>query len=166
MPEKREPADRTREPAQAIELCLLVELEARWENMRKAPPQSREVGSVTTDLRDIQKAYDAFRSKLVAYNEQYTPAHIPELLLNTPPRLGRWCRALSELYLEVEHDPKAHCPIHLLEKAYRSAQRLSARLNKSGVGPSAPPGTLRAAIESLGALVQWCADLAGGGASE
>ena len=41
-------------------------------------------------LADVwrSEAYDAFRGKLVAYNRRYAPAHVPELLLNTPPRLA------------------------------------------------------------------------------
>jgi hypothetical protein len=153
-------------PAQASELALVVELEARWENLRKAPPRSREAGSATQNLTGNQKAYDAFRSKLVAYTKRFTSAHVPELLLNNPSRLGRWCRAMRDLYLAVEHDPQFPCPVHLLEKADRCAQRLSARLNKDWGGPCGPPRTVRAAIERLGALAQWCADLAGVAASE
>jgi hypothetical protein len=165
MPEIREAAARNLAPGQATELSLLVELEARWENLRNAPSRSREVGPVTQDLTGIQKAYEAFRSKLLAYNKRFTPAHVPELLLNNPSRLGRWCRAMQDLYLEVEHHPQTHCPVHLLEKAYRCAQRMSVRLNKDCLSPSAPPGTIRAAIESLEALVRWCDALAGVAAS-
>ena len=75
-------------------MALLVELEARWENLRKLPPRAQEGGAATQDLLVIQKAYDAFRGKLVAYNKRYHPAHVPELLLNTPPRLAAWCRSM------------------------------------------------------------------------
>jgi hypothetical protein len=168
MPEMREIAlgSLGSASAQASELALLVELEARWENLRMAPSRSREAGSVTHGLTGIQKAYDAFHSKLVAYNKRFTPDHVPELLLNNPSRLGRWCRAMRDLYLAVEHDPQFHCPVQLLEKADRCAQRLSARLNKDCAGPCGPPRTVRAAIERLGALAQWCADLAGVAAGE
>src|SRR5271167_555970 len=98
------------DPAQAIELAQLVELEARWENMRKTPSRAPEVGSATQALVGVQKAYDAFRSKLAVYNKRYTPAHIPELLLNTPVRLATWCRTMKELYLKVEHNHQIHCP--------------------------------------------------------
>src|SRR4051812_24114887 len=112
MPEMKE-AVRILTPTQAIELALLVELEACWENLRKAPSRSREGQGPTQNLPAIQKAYDVFRSKLVAYNKRYSPPHVPELLLNTPIRLGKWCRAMRELYLEVEHLPQAHSPVHL-----------------------------------------------------
>jgi hypothetical protein len=118
------------------------------------------VGFRTQDLQGKQKAYEAFHYKLVAYNEQYTPAHVPELLLNTPSRLGRWCRAMRDLYLQVEHDPRGHCPGHLLEKAYRWADRVAVLMNKGCISRSTPPGTIRAAIRDLEALGQWCDDLA------
>jgi hypothetical protein len=118
------------------------------------------VGSTVQDLLGKQKAYEAFHTKLVAYNHRYTPAHVPELLLNTPSRLGIWCRTMRDLFLKVEHDPQGHCPVHLLEKAYRWADRVSTRMNKDRVSRSSPLGTIRAAIQDLEALVQWCDDLA------
>src|SRR5690242_18890891 len=94
------------DPAQAQELAVLVELEARWENLRHAPPREAEGRSKVRNLVAIQKAYAAFRLKLAAYNKRYKPAHVPELLLNTPQRLGAWCRAMRALYLRVGHDAK------------------------------------------------------------
>ena len=72
--------------AQAAELSLLVDLEARWENLRKL-----KLGHSLQDLKARQKAYDTFHAKLVAYNRRYTPMHVAELLLNTPLRLALWC---------------------------------------------------------------------------
>ena len=146
-------------PEQAMDLSLLVDLEARWENLRKTP--SPAGGHGTQDLQDRQRAYDTYRAKLVAYNKRYAPAHVPELLLNTPSRLGAWCRAMRDLYLQVEQDPRGHCPAHLLEKAYRRADRVGARLNKEPVRRSPPPGTIRAAVLELEALGRWCDDLVG-----
>jgi hypothetical protein len=85
---------------------------------------------------------------------------VPELLLNTPSRLAIWCRAMRELYLQVEHDPQTRCPVHLMEKAYRWAERMCGRMNKDCVSRSAPPSTVQAAIEDLGAMAQWCDALA------
>ena len=56
-------------PAQAAELSLLVDLEARWENLRQTSPGDLE------DLHGRQKAYDTFHTKLVAYNKQCRPAY-------------------------------------------------------------------------------------------
>jgi hypothetical protein len=150
------------DPAQATDLSVLVDLEARWENLRKASPRNRDVGSTTQDLHSKQKAYDAFRAKLIAYNNRYRPAHVPELLLNTPTRLGLWCRTMRDLYLRVEHAPNCHCPLELLEKAYQWADRVGVRMNKDLIVRSTPPITIRAAIEKLEELAQWCDGLAAG----
>jgi hypothetical protein len=159
MPEMKEASVRTLDPAQASELALLVDLEARWENLRKIPSQAAEARATMQDLHVKQKAYDAFRARLVAYNKQYSPAHVPELLLNTPSRLGIWCRTMRDLYLLVEHDPQGHCPVYLLEKAYRWADHVGSRLNKDRVNRSTPPSNIQAAIRDLEALGQWCDDL-------
>ena len=159
MPEMKEASVRPLAPAQATELALLVDLEARWENLRKTPSQTAQAGATTQDLHVKQKAYDAFRTQLMAYNKQYTPAHVPELLLNTPSRLGIWCRTMRDLYLLVEQDPKGHCPVSLLEKAYRWADHVGARMNKDRVNRSTPPGNIQTAIRDLEALGQWCDDL-------
>src|SRR5260370_26022201 len=95
MEQMRAAAVRSLDAEQAAELSLLVELEARWENLRKTPrTQDQEARSIPEDLQAIQNAYDAFHSKLIAYNQRYTPAHVPELLLNTPSRLALWCRTM------------------------------------------------------------------------
>ena len=159
MPAMRAAAVVATSPEQATDLSLLVDLEARWENLRTTP--SPAGGHGTQDLQGRQRAYESYRAKLVAYNKRYAPAHVPELLLNTPSRLGAWCRAMRDLYLQVEHYPPGHCPAHLLEKAYRRADRVGARLNEEPVRRSPPPGTIRAAVLELEALGRWCEDLVG-----
>ena len=160
MPEMREVCDKNLDPAQAAELALLVDLEARWENLRNTPPREPGVSPATQDLHGKQKAYEVFRAKLAAYNKRHAPAHVPELLLNTAPRLGTWCRRMRDLYLQAEAMPPGHCPVHLLEKAYRWADRVAARMGKDRVCRSAPPADIGAAIRDLEALCQWCAELA------
>jgi hypothetical protein len=154
MPETSEAAVRNVESVRAVELSVLVELEARWEYLRNIPARAR--GSGTKDLQGIQRAYEAFHGKLAAYNKRYKPAHVPELLLNTPSRLAVWCRSMRQLYLQVEHDPRAVCPVHLIEKAYRCAERISVRLKQDRLSRSALPATIRAAIEALEVLTRWC----------
>ena len=143
-------------PAQAVELALLVDLEACWENLRLTTGGDPAPGTTLSDLQGRQKAYDAYRARLVAYNSRYSPAHVPELLLNTPSRLGAWCRKMRDLYLRVEHDPKVHCPAHLLEKAYRRADRIGVRLNRGPIHRAPPPAGIRDAVEQLEALFRWC----------
>jgi hypothetical protein len=145
------------DPDQAAELSLLVDLEARWENLRKLNP-----GHSLQDLQARQKAYDAFHAKLVAYNRRYTPPHVPELLLNTPLRLALWCRKMPDLYRQVKHVPPGHCPVHLLEKAHRWADHIATRLQTEPASrPVALPGTSHDMAEALEALAQWCDALAG-----
>lgn len=142
---------------QAAELSLLVDLEARWENLR-----TLNLGDRLQDLKARQKAYDAFHAKLVAYNRRYTPTHVTELLLNTPLRLSLWCRRMRDLYRQVERIPQGHCPVHLLEKAYRCADHLAAKLQMDPANRSAVlPGTIHHTASSLEALAQWCDALAG-----
>jgi hypothetical protein len=160
MAEMKEASVRPHDPAQATELALLVDLEARWENLRRTPFQTSEEGYTTQDLHRKQKAYDAFRVQLMVYNKKYTPAHVPELLLNTPSRLGIWCRTMRDLYLIVENDPQGHCPVYLLEKAYRWADHVGIRMNKDRLRRSTLPSTIQDAIRDLEALGQWCDDLA------
>lgn len=159
MSEVRETAPRNLSPAQATALAVLVELEARWENMRKGPSPAPQAGSSTLLLQGVQKAYDAFHTKLVAYNKQYAPAHVPELLLNTPLRLALWCRTMRDLYRAVEQDPQIPCPVQLLVKAHRWAHRIGVRIHKDAVCRSVSVGTIREAMEDLEGLVQWCEGL-------
>jgi hypothetical protein len=144
------------DPAQATELSLLIDLEACWENMRKAPGAASEVDTTSRDLVGRQRAYEAFRARLAAYNRRHTPAYVPDLLLNTPSRLAVWCQKMRDLYLQIEYDPRAHCPTHLLEKAYRRADRIGVRLNRDLANRTPPPASIRATIEELEGLARWC----------
>jgi hypothetical protein len=157
MPEDAYAAAGSLDPDQAAELSLLVDLEARWENLRKGAP-----GYSLQDLQARQRAYDAFHVKLVAYNRRYTPPHVPELLLNTPLRLALWCRKMRDLYRQVELLPQGHCPVHLLEKAHRCADHLATRLQTDPASrPATLPGTIHDTAGALEALAHWCDALAG-----
>jgi hypothetical protein len=149
------------EAAQAAELALLVDLEACWENLRTRAQAPAAGQSSIQSLHNKQRAYDAFRAKLAAYNKLYKPPHTPELLLNTPARLGLWCKAMRDLYLQIVLDPNARCPSHLVEKAYRWADRLADSMGKPHVGRPGAQGTIPAAILELDVLCQWCAGLDG-----
>jgi hypothetical protein len=160
MPETREVCARNLDPAQVAELALLVDLEARWENLRHTPARDPGVAPTTQDLHGKQKAYEVFRAKLAAYNKRYTPAHVPELLLNTASRLGAWCRRMRDLYVQVAPNSAGPCPVHLLEKAYRCADQVAVRMGKERVRRSTLPADIGAALRDLGALCQWCEELA------
>jgi hypothetical protein len=136
---------------QAVDLAQLVELEARWENLPQAPARS------TRDLAAKQAAYEAYRARRATYNGRYQPAHDPRVLAHTPARLGAWLRAMRDLFARAEADPRCPCPVHLMEKARRCAERVALRLNvEPPAPPPAPPGTVRAAVEGLETLARWC----------
>src|SRR5262249_54019030 len=146
MSEMSNALERNLTPVQAAELALLVDLEARWENLRTTAAKPSAGQPTLLELQAKQKAYEAFRTKLAAYNQRFAPGHVPELLLNTPTRLGLWCRAMRQLYLRVEQEPQGHCPAHLLEKAYRCADRVAAKIGKGQVNRSTAPSSIRATI--------------------
>jgi hypothetical protein len=141
------------DPAQAEALACLVELEARWENTPQAGPRGAAGDSVET-LQAKQRAFDSYHAKLVAYNKRYKPAHEGERPATTPPRLSAWCRKMRDLYLRVEH--KADCPAQLMEKTFRTADRLAARLNREPVSRTTPLVDVRGAISDWGAVADWC----------
>ena len=143
-------------PAQAAALAELVELEARWENLRHQP--APKVGPLPREaLVRKQMAHDAFRTKLLAYNRRYTPPHVPELLLNTPARLAKWCQAMRDLCRLIEPDLSARCPGSLVEKAYRCADRIARRTNRSLVSGQVSPRFVCEVIAELESLGRWCA---------
>ena len=74
MPEDAYAAAGSLDLAQAAELSLLVDLEARWENLRKV-----NLGHSLQDLKARQKAYDAFHAKVIVYNRRFTPTHVDAL---------------------------------------------------------------------------------------
>lgn len=163
MPEMREAASEGNlDLTQAMHLALLLEVEARYENLRSAGSVPPGGPSTTQDLHRKQKAYEDFQATLRRYNEQYTPAHVPEVMLNKPDRLGKWCRRIRRVYLRVAQDPQTHYPVHLLEKAYRCADRLAAKLGKDPVCHTTSLSTIGTALQDLDALAQWCDDLARG----
>jgi hypothetical protein len=70
------------------ELAALVNLEARWENLRASRASAKP--SSLLELQGNQRAYEIFHAKLIAYNKRQTPVHIPEKLINTAFRLEQW----------------------------------------------------------------------------
>lgn len=145
---------------QLTELARLVDLEACWENLRGDHPITPGKASSLKELQQKQKAYEAFYAKLVAYNKKYKPAHVPELLLNNAIRLGTWCRRMRDLHLLVPQDSQGLLPSHLLEKAYRWADRVAGKLQKEVLIRPTLASTLPAAVRELEELAQWCEALA------
>jgi hypothetical protein len=156
MPEMRPVAEEEIGAAQAAELIVLFDLEARWENLRAARQVTSGGSSIAQDLLGMQRAYDAFRVRLKAYQARFSPTHASELLLNTPARLGGWCRRVRDLHLRAGQSGQAHSPVHLLEKAYRWADRLAGKRGKDRVSRATPPGPAEAVFRDLEALAAWC----------
>jgi len=144
---------------QARALSLLVELEAGWENLRLCPPLVQKPASDVKELHQKQKAYEMFHAKLVAYNKGFRPAHVPELLLNNAERLGAWCRRMTDLLRAAQHDSQACYPAHLIEKAYRWADRLSDQRKLDRISRPTLSRDTPAAIQELEHLAQWCESL-------
>jgi hypothetical protein len=134
---------------QAVKLAHLVELEAKWENLPHASTNS------TRELAEKQNAYEAYRARRVAYNGLYQRGREPRALVHTPARLGIWLRAMHDVFARAETDPRCPCPVHLMERARRSAERTALRL-KMEPPAVARPLTVRAAIEGLETLARWC----------
>lgn len=147
------------DPAQEVALFQLVELEARWENLR--PNASQPARLLSKDqLQARQKSYELFHARLIAYNRRYKPAHAAEVLLNTPIRLSRWCRAMLTLCERVEHDSKLRPPVYLVEKAYRNAARVAVRVTSAAPAVPAAPATFAEAMRGLQEVAQWCESVA------
>jgi hypothetical protein len=142
---------------QAAALAALIDLEARWENLPRSVVRG-DVPATVQGLRAKQSAYDAYHTRLLAYNRQYRPAHEGEVPVTSPARLGAWCRKVRDLLARL--DQEAACPVHLLEKAYRSAEHIAARLHREALGRT-PPTDIQAVVRALGALADWCDGLAG-----
>ena len=141
--------------AQAAELLVVADLEARWSNLRKGETWF-EAGSRLSDLQVKQRAYESFRSKLLAFQSRFKQPYEAEPLLGNPVRLASWCRGLRDLCRRAEGHDRCPCPTHVVEKAYRIADRLAARGDQPPARPATPSTTLRGASEDLDGIAQWC----------
>ncbi len=138
-------------PVQATELAGVIDAQARWENLRGEP--SRAGDNSPSALQNRQKAYEAFRSRQAAYAAQYRTAPVSETTLNTPERLGEWCRIARAVLLRAE---TAACPGHLIAKAHRLAGRIATRLGAAAVERSGVVEDTAGAVRELTAVITWC----------
>jgi len=148
--------------ARAADLLHVIDLEARWHNLPTGVSKT-EAGSGLRNLQGKQKAYEAFRSKLIAYRSRFGSPYDPEPLLSNPVRLAAWCRAILDLCSRAESDSRVLCPVHVVEKAYRIADRVGARSHTAAERPGLPPTTIRQAIEELDSIARWCDSLQSAG---
>jgi hypothetical protein len=160
MAQMSEQAAEKLDPAQAAELVWVIDLQARWENVRAGPAQA-DGGYSTPDLHGRQRTYEAFRSRLAAYTARYKAAEVPETTLNSPDRVAVWCRAVRAVFRRAGHEAGTECPTHAVEKAYRLADRIAARLKVEPVGRGSPPDSIGTAVGALDAVILWCGVLVG-----
>lgn len=158
MAQLTEAAAEALDPAQAVELARVIELQARWECML-ADAASVRIDYSTPELQARQKAYEAFRVKWAEYTARYGTGRVPETAMKTPERIGAWCRAVRAVLLRA--GAGAGCPSAAVEKAYRVAGRAAVRGEVGPVGREPPPADVAGAIRQLGAIIAWCDELAG-----
>jgi hypothetical protein len=147
--------------AQSVELAQMLELEACWENLAKTPAPA-EHGAAMRDLQHRQKAHQAFQTRLALYNKRYKTNHTASIFWSTPARLGTWCLAMRDLCFRIQHDAGAPSPVHMVEKAFRLADRIALRLKVAPPSRVTPPTDTVAAIRDLDLVSRWCADLVDG----
>ncbi|MBA4189856.1 MAG: hypothetical protein C0467_17880 [Planctomycetaceae bacterium] len=140
---------------QAAELVRVIDLQARWENMRGNPATGGGSGFSTPDLQGRQKAYEAFRVRLAAYTTRYRASHVPEVTLNTPERVGMWCRAVRAVFRRAGQEFTEY-PTHTVAKAHRLADRIATRLGRPPAEREESSPGLAGAIRNLDAIVSWC----------
>lgn len=136
---------------QAAALTRVLDLQARWECL--LADASCGSGRYTVpDLSSRQKAYDAYRGRRADYEARYGTATVPDSSLNSPVRLAAWCRVVRAAFRPVAGE----CP-GLAEKAYRLADRITARMRQDSI---AREPTVEA-VRALDAVVAWCESFAG-----
>ena len=148
------------DPVQAVELARVLELQAKWENMRETQAGGTATFS-TLDLQERQRAYDGFRTRLAAYTARYRTVQIPETTLNGPERVGVWCRTVRAVLRRAESEAKTDSVSHIITKAYRLVNRIAARLKLDPVERGTTADGIASAIRSLDVVIGWCDDLAG-----
>ena len=138
--------------AQADALAHLVELEARWVSVPVAVATESASVSVA-GLVAKQKAFDAYHAGRVAYNQRFRPAYHGQRPVTTAVRLAAWCRTMADLYRRAG---RSECPVHILDQAYRCADRLRIRLSRDPVRRPEVVTTTAGAIAGLEAVAAWC----------
>jgi hypothetical protein len=133
-------------PARAAELARVLELQSEWENLAAEQQDS------TARLQGVQRAFDIYRSRLLAYTGRENGQAIPELALNKSSRLQTWCRTVRAVLLQAEGAP---FPTHMMAKAHRVVTRLAAR--SQAEAPATQGATdLAGAICQLEGVIVWC----------
>ena len=139
--------------AQAVELVRVMELQAVWENLRETVGQK---DLPTSHLKDRQKSYEAYRSRLAAYTTKFRTFPLPELTQNSPKWVAQWFRVVKAILQRTTEATGHELPVQLVAKAHRLAGRIATRL-KVELEPASAPPTMAAALAQLDALIAWSA---------
>lgn len=139
-------------PARAAELARVLDLQARWQNLRDGGSQS------TARLQALQVAFENYRVRLAAYTARNQAEPVPELTPTKPGRLGTWCKTVRGVLRRAE---ELECPTHVVAKAHRVADQIAGRLQAEPV-VRGEPTDVAGAVRALEAVIGWCARLDGG----
>ncbi len=133
-------------PARAVELARVLELQAEWENLAAERQDS------TARLQGVQRAFDLYRSRLLAYTGRENGQAIPELSLNKATRLRAWCRTVRAVLQRAEGTA---FPVHVMAKTHRVVGRLALRF---AIEPPATTGAtdIAGAIGRIDGVIAWC----------
>jgi hypothetical protein len=130
---------------QAMALVRVIELQAKWDGLL-ADGHS---------LHARQKANDAYQAALREYKTKYPKAVVPEPTQAVPERMVVWYRVLKAVFEKAE----SANPTAVMDKAYRLADRIAARMSKEPVGRT-PADDLAGAVRELDVVIAWCEALA------
>jgi hypothetical protein len=122
-------------------------MQARWDALLVGKQQKDD----TADLKDRQKANDAYRAALREYGAKYPKAVVPEPTHSMPDRLSIWCRVLRAVFSKAE----SGSPVEVMGKVYRLADRIAARMEKEPVART-PANDLPSAVRELDVVIAWC----------
>jgi hypothetical protein len=127
-------------------VARLLELQAEWENLAAEPQDS------TARLQGVQRAFDIYRGRLLAYTGRENGQAIPELSLNKSTRLRAWSRTVRAILIRAEGPA---FPAHTMAKAHRVVGRLAARF---AIEPPVTTGATdwAGAIQQLDGVIAWC----------
>ena len=82
----------------------------------------------------------------------------PELSPTKPGRLGAWCRTVRAVLVQAG---SGECPTHVLAKAHRVADRITAPVQAEPAGRKAPTD-LAGAMRQVDLVIAWCDGLGEG----
>lgn len=134
-------------PEQATALVRVLDAQATWDALLVDKQQK----TGTSDLKDRQKANDAYQAALREYGTKYPRAVVPEPPHAMPDRLGVWCRVLRVVFQRA----KGGSPVEVMAKVYRLADRITERMSKEPIGRGAAED-LPTAVGELDVVIAWC----------